>query len=653
MKFILFFVFAEVLTTAIYGQTANMDSLISNAAESPNDTATVIRMLQYSNGIAFSDPAKALQLDRKVIDKARRMHNPKLESAAMNSAAEDNHFLGNYADALKMQFEALQINRQIKDLPGEGETLGLIGILYNELSEYRQALEYLIPADSIFQKIPGIYEGCFVLANMGDAYDSLGMADSALFYIRESYYKFAETGRTHLRSFLLMHMGSIYAQFGKNDSALFFYNGAISNSRLSNDQLNTAMSLKKIASVYNARGMNDSAIYYAHQSFVTAQSIPSNLHMYKASDLLAVLYNKTHKTDSVLLYLQTAAALKDSLYGPDKIHKLQVLLLDEQQRQNSVRQQEQEFRNRVKYFLLITALIIFLLLAFILARANRVKQKANHLLQEQKIKIEATLAELKSTQSQLIQSEKMASLGVLTAGIAHEIQNPLNFVNNFSEVNTELISELEQEADRGNMSEVKLIAKDIMENEEKINHHGKRADAIVKSMLQHSRSGLGKKEPVDINVLADEYLRLANHGFRARDKSINPSIMTDFDRTMDVVNIIPQDLGRVLLNIYNNAFYAVCEKKKQIPEGYEPTIFISTKRMNGKIELRVRDNGNGISQKSLDKIFQPFFTTKPTGQGTGLGLSLSYDIIKALGGDIKVETKEGEYTEFLVQIQAI
>ncbi|HLA57423.1 MAG TPA: ATP-binding protein, partial [Puia sp.] len=448
----------------------------------------------------------------------------------------------------------------------------------------------------------------------------------------------------------LEHMGSIYVQLGKNDSALFYYNRAISNSRLMNDQLNMAMSLKKVADVYYTRGMYDSAIYYARQALTISQSIPSKLHVLKASELLATLYNTMNKPDSVLLYLREVVAMKDSLYGPDKIHKLQVLLLDEQQHQNSIKQGEREFRNRVKYIFLITALVIFLLLAFILWRANRLKQKANNLLQEQKIKIEATLEELRSTQSQLIQSEKMASLGELTAGIAHEIQNPLNFVNNFSEVNTELIYELEQEVDRGNMSEVKSIAKDIRENEEKINHHGKRADAIVKSMLQHSRSGSGKKEPVDINALADEYLRLANHGFRTREKLINPIIRTDFDRTMGAIHIIPQDFGRVLLNLYNNAFYAVSEKKKQIPEGYEPTVFISTRRVNGKIELRVMDNGNGISQKSLDKIFQPFFTTKPAGQGTGLGLSISYDIIKAHGGEIKVETKEREFTEFLVQI---
>ncbi|HKC36048.1 MAG TPA: ATP-binding protein, partial [Chitinophagaceae bacterium] len=266
-------------------------------------------------------------------------------------------------------------------------------------------------------------------------------------------------------------------------------------------------------------------------------------------------------------------------------------------------------------------------------------------------KLNQTVDSLKKTQTQLIQSEKMASLGELTAGIAHEIQNPLNFVNNFSEVNAELIDELEQEIDKGNLNEVRSIAKDIKENEQKINHHGKRADAIVKGMLQHSRSSSGVKEPTDINELADEYLRLAYHGLRAKDKSFNASFKANLDNNIDKVNIIPQDIGRVLVNLINNAFYAVGEKRKQTRNGYEPTVTVTTKKMDGKVEVSVKDNGNGIPQKVLDKIFQPFFTTKPTGEGTGLGLSLSYDIItKGHGGELKVETKEGEGSEFIIQL---
>jgi len=260
------------------------------------------------------------------------------------------------------------------------------------------------------------------------------------------------------------------------------------------------------------------------------------------------------------------------------------------------------------------------------------------------------MQELKSTQAQLIQSEKMASLGELTAGIAHEIQNPLNFVNNFSEVTNELIDEMNDELSKGDIENAKAISNDVKQNLEKIIYHGKRADAIVKGMLQHSRSSSGQKELTNINVLADEYLRLAYHGLRAKDKTFNAAMKTDFDESIGSINIIPQDMGRVILNLITNAFYAVNEKSKQGIEGYLPTVLVSTKKEGNKILISVKDNGNGIPQKVLDKIFQPFFTTKPSGQGTGLGLSLSYDIVKAHGGELKVETKEGEGSKFVIQL---
>ena len=276
------------------------------------------------------------------------------------------------------------------------------------------------------------------------------------------------------------------------------------------------------------------------------------------------------------------------------------------------------------------------------------KRKA---IEETNVALQKSLEELKAAQALLIQSEKMASLGELTAGIAHEIQNPLNFVNNFSEVNTELIEELYEEIDKGNFEEAVLIAKDIKENEEKIKHHGKRAEAIVKGMLQHSRSSSGVKEPVNINALADEYLRLAYHGLRAKDKTFNAKMETDLDESIGEINVVPQDIGRVILNLITNAFYAVTEKKKLQPKDYDPTVTVSTKKVDDNVLISVKDNGSGIPQKVLDKIFQPFFTTKPTGQGTGLGLSMSYDIIKAHGGELKVETKEDEGAEFVITLR--
>lgn len=306
----------------------------------------------------------------------------------------------------------------------------------------------------------------------------------------------------------------------------------------------------------------------------------------------------------------------------------------------------------------VYALLFVLLVLFVhryqknrLLKAERERTRVKELAQAKEI--EKAYHELKTTQQQLIQAEKMASLGELTAGIAHEIQNPLNFVNNFSEVNTELIDEMKEALTSGKTDEVFKAAEDIKENNKKIILHGKRADGIVKGMLQHSRSSNGIKVPTDINALADEYLRLSYHGLRAKDKSFNATLKTDFDESIWNIDIIPQDIGRALLNLINNAFYAVTEKKKQMGDGFEPTVSISTKKINDKAAIIISDNGNGIPQKVLDKIFQPFFTTKPTGQGTGLGLSLTYDIVKAHGGELKVQTKESEGSEFIIQLPIV
>ena len=300
-----------------------------------------------------------------------------------------------------------------------------------------------------------------------------------------------------------------------------------------------------------------------------------------------------------------------------------------------------------------------------LLNAEREKNREKELIHAKEIKKAYT--ELKTTQSQLIQAEKMASLGELTAGIAHEIQNPLNFVNNFSEVNNELLQEMIEEIEKGNFAEVKLLVKDVIDNEQKINHHGKRADAIVKGMLQHSRTSSGQKELTDINSLADEYLRLSYHGLRAKDKTFNAEYKTDFDPNLPKINVVPQDIGRVLLNLINNAFYAVDKNANDLtpqpPEGgaknsqtdFRPLVIITTTSLKSPsgdlgVEICVKDNGPGIPPEIKDKIFQPFFTTKPTGQGTGLGLSLSYDIVKAHGGELKVQSTEGEGSEFIIQI---
>ena len=287
-------------------------------------------------------------------------------------------------------------------------------------------------------------------------------------------------------------------------------------------------------------------------------------------------------------------------------------------------------------------------------------------LTNQKEKLENTLEKLQATQDQLIQSEKLASLGELTAGIAHEIQNPLNFVNNFAELSVELVQELNDELNKNTLDKefVKELMNDLTQNQEKINHHGKRASSIVKGMLEHSRKSSGVKMPTDINALADEYLRLSYHGLRAKDKDFNALMETHLETPLSKIDIIPQDIGRVLLNLFNNAFYAGLQKTKLAINGYEPKVTVSTHYIaphigvkgidddeDGYIEIRVKDNGTGMPDSVKAKVFQPFFTTKPTGQGTGLGLSISYDIItKGHGGTIEIETKEGEYTEFIIKL---
>jgi signal transduction histidine kinase len=302
--------------------------------------------------------------------------------------------------------------------------------------------------------------------------------------------------------------------------------------------------------------------------------------------------------------------------------------------------------------------VFFLLRGYILYRGRRLL-KENRVLEEKvalrTTQLQSSIEELKATQSQLIQSEKMASLGELTAGIAHEIQNPLNFINNFAEINKELLTELKDELTAGNLAAATTLADDVIANEEKINHHGRRADGIVKSMLQHSRSNQHSvKEPTDLNKLADEYLRLAYHGLRAKDKSFNASLKTAFDPAVGTVMLLGNDMGRVILNLITNAFYAVGERNAQAKAAgvaYEPTVTVTTRRLNGKVEVVVQDNGNGIPAAIRDKIFQPFFTTKPTGQGTGLGLSMSYEIVKkGHAGELKVESVEGQGTSFTIII---
>jgi len=438
---------------------------------------------------------------------------------------------------------------------------------------------------------------------------------------------------------------------GHNEKATQYFRESISYSLTDYAPANLSDNYNGLAKLFRKSGNNDSSIVYARKALASARQVSYLKGAMTASTLLSEWYEEVDNAES-FRYYKIAMAAKDSLFNAEKVKQVQNLGFLEQQRLQAIEDARTEFRNKIRLYGLLSLLAAILVIAVLLFRNNRNKQKANKVLNEQKAELQKALTDLRTTQAQLVQSEKMASLGELTAGIAHEIQNPLNFVNNFSDLNSELVSEMKEEIARGNLDQVKLIAESIDENEKKISEHGKRADTIVKGMLQHSRSSTGQKEPTDINALCDEYLRLAFHGMRAKDKTFNADTKTDFDTTIGKINTVPQEIGRVVLNILNNAFYSVNEKKKKNESGYEPRVEVITRKEDHGIQIEVRDNGMGIPEKVKDKVFQPFFTTKPTGQGTGLGLSLSYDIVKAQGGDIRIETRENQYTHFLVSLPA-
>jgi signal transduction histidine kinase len=445
--------------------------------------------------------------------------------------------------------------------------------------------------------------------------------------------------------------GQIQSRLGNSKLALHYYTQSAAMLRNEGKLKDLAIAYLGMAELFKKAGNLDSALFYGRKTLQMAQEKRFNKELLQSYEMLASIYEKLNPSQSVYFYKE-AAVIRDSLFNQEKQRQLLSHRFNEELRQQELRSTEQQIRNKNRIYWLIAALAVFLCAVIFLIRNNRQKQSANTLLQQQKQKTELALHELKATQAQLIQSEKMASLGELTAGIAHEIQNPLNFVNNFSETNTELIQEAEEELKAGNKNETFALLADLKDNEQKITHHGRRAEAIVRSMLEHSRSSKGERQLTNLNALADEYLRLAYHGFRAKDKSFNANLQTAFDASIGAVSIVPQDIGRVLLNLFTNSFWAVGEKQKQAGESYEPKVEISSKKVNGKIELLVKDNGVGIPQKAIDKIFQPFFTTKPTGQGTGLGLSLSYDIVKAHGGELMVESNEGEGAMFTIELPA-
>ncbi|HEX6891781.1 MAG TPA: ATP-binding protein [Chryseolinea sp.] len=618
----------------------------------PKDTTAVNDLLGKAGAYFFSKPDSSLYFARNALDLARKLNLIEQEIVALQGCGEAYRFLGDYPSSLDCQLQALELSRSSKKKNYEATSLGFIGFTYSELSEYRQALPYQFAANAIYEQYPDAISSAFNLSNMGNTYAGLRLFDSALFFLDKAWTQAQEVKHPNLMVLTQRRLITVKLALGNYDEALSIYRSAIERATKGNDRVNPAPLNLLAAELYLKLHQRDSSLYYARLALAHARISSQRQQILQAANHIANILREESSHDSVIYYQDIVLAMKDSLFGPDKFKRLQILALREQQRKSDLAREQDEFRNQSRLLGLTGILIFISVIAFILYKNFRQKHKVNLILEEQKLKLEQTLVNLKATQTQLIQSEKMASLGELTAGIAHEIQNPLNFVNNFSEVITELIDELEQEAVRGNLKEIKEIAKNIKDNGQKIVHHGKRADAIVKGMLQHSRSSSGDKEATNINTLADEYLRLAYHGFRAKDNTFNVTLKTSFDDRIETIEIVPQDIGRVILNILNNAFFAVNEKstfaEATADKSYEPTVTVSTKKSGGVVSISIADNGNGIPEKVLGKIFQPFFTTKPTGEGTGLGLSLSYDIVKAHGGELQVKTKEGNGSEFII-----
>ncbi len=642
---------------------------------------------------------KALQFSKKALELYKTSGDNKSYLSQLINIGLVLREKGNYGESLEYLMESFKIGRQVSDSTAIVESLLAMGFVYAFVEKWDDALKSQQEALAIYQQANDLWGIARIHNDMGVTYEMAGKLDSSMVHhqaalairlkFNDNYNIFASylyIGDIHAKQGNItkaieyyekglpfgdqigfkiavvdanLRLGDYYLQLSEINNAKEKYDFALQKSREIGDltgESRANMGLAGIAIINGDYGKANEMLKLAEKT-VPESNMQIRKVIYKE---IAETYFKLGDYKNAYLNSMIYSKIKDSVQSAENISKItqltnimefenEMALKKESNEKLMAIKQEQINRERMTRNIFLAGMLIAVVLVVITFIRFIEKKKLNKRLNE-------TLSNLKAAQNQLILTEKMASLGELTAGIAHEIQNPLNFVNNFSEVNVELIAEMKEELESGNMEDIKAIADDIAINEEKILQHGKRADAIVKGMLQHSRSSNGVKEPTDINALADEYLRLSYHGLRAKDKSFNADFNTEFDESLPEINIIPQDIGRVLLNLINNAFYAVAEKQRTLPDlenHYEPTVTVSTKSLGESIEISVKDNGNGIPEEIKKKIFQPFFTTKPTGQGTGLGLSLAYDIVKAHGGELKVETREGEGSEFIIRLMSL
>jgi len=650
------FIYLVILLSRLHAVNAQPDSLKHVLAETNADPVRLTCLGKLSYDYIYSNPDSAAKYVQQFILLAQQMKSDSALSAAYQAYGEFYSITGNYPQALEQWLKSLQIAERAKShLLVDKATLNL-SRSYADQGDYERSIKLaravmkdynrrftptlrpykLISDTSLFYY--------FIVSNLAHVYEAADHLDSALKYVR-IYESISRKLFGYKPSPVAFVYGNIYSKKIDYPLAMRYYHEGMAQATLGHvpkDYIDNAYGISK---AFEKMNRPDSAIYYAERILRVADTARYPLMQMNALKLLANTFKAQGNTDSATKYFELATLTQDSIFNRDKSVQMQNLTFNEQLRQEDIREESRKRTYRSQVYSLIAGVVGLGIVSLILYRNNKQKQKA-------KIQIEHAYSQLKNTQTQLIQSEKMASLGQLTAGIAHEIENPLNFVNNFSEVNKDLLIEMTNEITKGNYNEVSSIAQDIIHNDEKIIFHGKRADSIVRSMLQHSRTSSGLKELTDINALTDEYVRLAYHGLRANDNSSRTKVETNFDHRVREINVIRQDVGRVILNLINNAFYAVSEKQKQSRNGYEPRVSIVTKRDKEMIEIMVKDNGNGVPRKILDKIFQPFFTTKPTGQGPGLGLSLAYDIVRAHGGEIRVETQEGKGSQFIIELPA-
>ena len=660
------------MSSIIFAQNNKVEKLLTELQSASTDSAKIYLNKQLGYYYQNSNQEKAIEYFTQGLNMAKSAKDTLQIANILYSLGYTYGLRQEIPYALENYLKAIRYYEHLNDSWRSANTYMGIANLYMSDKDIENQMKYVKEAERVVLQSKDSIQLSNLYSFKGVLYDQRKMYDSALIYLNKSL-KVAELiNDSNSIASGLTNLGLTYKHIGKSQIALDYYDEALNIFKQEKNNFSLSILYNNIGSAYTQLGNYTESEKALKTSITYAEMVGAQQVILQDYKDLASLYSESQSYKKQSEFLEKYYNLKDSLFTIEKDNQVAQLeseytieKKDLEIEASQLKIEKKQKENTIYIILMCFGALVMVLLFFYFSRSrkkNQLLEQQNRLIRSQKEQLETTLSDLKSTQSQLIQSEKMASLGELTAGIAHEIQNPLNFVNNFSEVSAELLDEMTEELKNGDLEEVSAISEDIKQNLEKINHHGKRADSIVKGMLQHSRTGGDKKEVTDINKLADEYLRLSYHGLRAKDKSFNADFKTNFDTDLPKMKVIPQDIGRVILNLINNAFYACTERSKSVANGneessnkaYMPEVVVSTKKTPTSIEITVKDNGSGIPDPIKDKIFQPFFTTKPTGQGTGLGLSMSYDIItKGHGGELKVESKENVGTVFTIQLPKV